>query len=292
MKVVVTGSLGNISQPLAKTLIQNGHAVMVISTNPGKQNDIRALGAIPAIGSLTDGDFLTSVLTGADALYAMIPPNFGAADSRVYYREIGNAYATAIQQSGIKRVVHLSSWGAHLSQGTGFILGSHDTEEILDRVPGISLTHLRPTSFFINLYHSLEMLRTAGIIGNNYGENKIAMVHPADIAAAAAEELAATPGSPVRYVCSGEYTGIETAAILGAAIGRPGLKWVVFTDEQMRQGMRERGTPEHIIDGFVELGASIRSGALRADYDLHKPEMGKLGLKDFAKEFAVVYGQK
>jgi uncharacterized protein YbjT (DUF2867 family) len=75
MKFVVTGSLGNISKPLTKELVQKGHMVTVISSKPEKQKDIEALGAIAAIGTLEDVDFLVSTFTGADAVYCMVPPN-------------------------------------------------------------------------------------------------------------------------------------------------------------------------------------------------------------------------
>jgi len=75
MKVIVTGSLGNISKPLTKELVQKGHAVIVISSRRENQKDIEALGATAAIGSLEDVGFLTANFTGADAAYCMIPPN-------------------------------------------------------------------------------------------------------------------------------------------------------------------------------------------------------------------------
>ena len=42
MKIIITGSLGHISKPLAKELVQKGHTVTVISSNPDKQKDIEA----------------------------------------------------------------------------------------------------------------------------------------------------------------------------------------------------------------------------------------------------------
>ncbi len=75
MKIIVTGSLGHISKPLTEGLVQKGHAVTVISSNPEKQKNIETLGAIAAIGSLKDADFLTTTFTGGDAVYCMIPPN-------------------------------------------------------------------------------------------------------------------------------------------------------------------------------------------------------------------------
>lgn len=291
MKIIVTGSLGNISKPLAQQLVQRGHTVTVISSKTEKQKDIEAIGAKAAIGTLTDDVFLTSAFTGADAIYAMVPPNLGVPDSRAYYREIGNAYATAIKESGVKRIVHLSSIGADLDKGTGFILGSHDVEGILDDLTGINLTHLRPGYFYLNLYGFTDMIKGMGIIGANYGDNdKMVMVHPTDIAMAAAEELQASPGQKVRYVVSDVRTANETAQIIGKTIGKPDLKWLTFTNEQMQDGMEQSGLPAHVAKNFVEMGASIHSGELLKHYEANKPgTMGKVKVEDFAKEFTSAF---
>lgn len=45
MKIIVTGSLGNISKPLTEILIAQGHTVTVVSSNPNKQGAIENLGA-------------------------------------------------------------------------------------------------------------------------------------------------------------------------------------------------------------------------------------------------------
>lgn len=296
MNIVVTGSLGHISLPLTKELIRERHTVTVISSKPEKQPDIESLGAVAAIGSLEDADFLTDTFTGADAVYAMIPPNFATPDQLGHYQRIGRSYARTIRQSGVKRVVHLSSWGAHLEKGTGFIVGSHHVEGMLNELPDVALTHLRAGYIYYNLYNYVSMVKGQGIIGANYGgDDQLVMVAPADIAAAAADELttSATIGQHVRYVASDERTANEIAHSLGTAIGRPNLNWVTFTDEQMKNGMEQRGVPAHIIANSVELGASIHSGALRENYDRNKPAvMGAVKLEDFATEFAVAFNKK
>ena len=157
---------------------------------------------------------------------------------------------------------------------------------------GIALTHLRPTSFYTILYGFVDMIKAQGFIGANYGgDDKVAMVHPRDIAAAAAEELttSAPVGQHVRYVSSDECTCNEAARILGAAIGKPDLTWITFTNEQMQAGLEKAGVPAPAAAGVVELYASIHSGALGEDYELHKPVMGKVKLEDFAKEFAAAF---
>ena len=58
MKVIGTGSLGNISKPLIIDLVQKDHQITVINSKTGKQKDIEDLGAKVDIGSLEDVSFL------------------------------------------------------------------------------------------------------------------------------------------------------------------------------------------------------------------------------------------
>jgi len=291
MKVVVTGSLGNISKPLTMELVEKGHQVTVISSKSERQKDIEALGARAAIGSVEDVGFLVQTFAGADAVYAMVPPNFAAPDPIAYYRRVGNNYAQAIQQTGIKRAVHLSSYGAHLEKGTGFILGAHYVEKILNELPNVSVTHLRAGFFYTNLYRFADMIKEAGFLAANCGDDdKLILVHPKDIATAAAEEIQTPAGKKIRYAVSDEHTANEVAQIIGAAIGKPGLKWITHSHEQVREGMAKQGMPPHLIDMFVEMGASGHSGVLREDYERNKPvTMGKIKTEDFAKEFAAAF---
>ncbi|MBO9198643.1 MULTISPECIES: NAD(P)H-binding protein [Niastella] len=292
MKVVVTGSLGNISKPLAIELVQKGHQVTIISRSTEKQEDIKALGAQAAIGSVENVDFLTQTFTGADVLYAMIPPNFSELDQVAYYRRIAINYAMAVQQSGIKQVVHLSSYGAHLEKGTGFILGAHHGERIFNELPNISITHLRAGFFYTNLYRFIDMIKGAGFMASNYGgDDKLILVHPTDIATAAREEIESQPaGKKIRYVVSDEHTANEVAHIIGTAIDKPDLKWIILSNEQMREGLEKQGMPVPLIEKFVEMGSSAHSGALGEDYERQKPiQLGKIKTEDFAKSFAEVF---
>lgn len=296
MKVVVTGSLGNISKPLTEELVQKGHEVTVISSNPEKQKAIEALGATAAIGTLEDVEFLVSTFTSADAVYTMVPPNDyfdHSLDLIAYYRRIGNNYAQAIQQSGVKHVVNLSTFGAHLEKGSGILFGAHNVEKILNELSSdVAITHIRPTSFYYNLYAYVDMIKNQGFIATNYGADKIIpWVSPIDIAAAIAEELE-TPliGKKVRYVASEELTGNETAHILGAAIGKPDLKWIIIPSEQMQSGLEAIGMNPQIAAGLVEMYASLYNGLLSEDYYRNKPAtMGTVKLEDFAKEFAAAF---
>jgi uncharacterized protein YbjT (DUF2867 family) len=132
MKFIATGSLGKIGLPLTSLLVNEGHQVVVISSNSQHIGRIEALGAKAAIGSVLDSHFLTGVFEGADAIYTMVPPNWVVGDYRQYIAEVGHRYEEAIRASGVKRVVNLSSIGADLDGGNGPIAGLHDVETRLN----------------------------------------------------------------------------------------------------------------------------------------------------------------
>lgn len=299
MKIVVTGSLGHISLPLTKELVKKGHTVTVISSNAERQREIEALGAIAAIGSLEDVAFLTATFTGADAVYCMVPPtNYfdPQLDLLAHYKKLGHNYAQAIAQSGVKRVVNLSTIGAHLEKKSGILIGAHHVHNILNSLPSdVAITHLRPTSFYYNLYAYVEKIKSVGAIMVNYGtEATIPWVSPLDIAATIAEEFE-TPliGRKVRYVASEELSGDETARILGEAIRKPDLKWVLVSDEQALSGLVAIGMNKQIAAGLIEMYASLQSGLLSEDYVQNRPAvMGKVKMAEFAKEFALAFQKK
>ena len=292
MKIALTGSLGNISKPLATKLIGAGHQVTIISSDENKADAIKALGGTPAIGSVDDVEFVTKAFDGADAVYTMVPPDFGATNYREYIARIGRVYAEAIKNSGIKKVVNLSSIGAHLPSGTGPIAGLYDVENIFAGLDGVAIKHLRAAYFYVNFYANVDMIKHAGILGSNHdADTHLVLVHPNDIADAAAEELQHDfTGKSIRYVSSDERTAGDVAKVLGSAIGKPELPWVEFSDEDNYNGMIQAGLTEEVARVYTEMGASTRSGKLYEHYFANKPaQLGETKLEDFAVEFAKAF---
>jgi uncharacterized protein YbjT (DUF2867 family) len=295
MKYVVTGSLGNISKPLAEKLVAAGHDVIVVSSKVEKVAQIEALGAKAAIGSVEDVGFLTKTFAGADAVYTMVPPHFGAGNWKEYIAGIGENYAAAIKASGVKNVVNLSSMGAHMPEGCGPVSGLYFVEKALNGLDEVNVKHLRPGFFYPNFLANAGMAKHAGIIGGNYGEDAtLVIVHPNDIAEVAAEELQSLSfkGKSIQYIASDEKTTNEVAAILGNAIGKPELPWVNFKDEETLGGMLQSGVPEEIAKNYAEMGSAMRSGEMASDYLKNKPTtFGKTKFEAFAPVFAAVYAQ-
>ncbi|MDH6251081.1 uncharacterized protein YbjT (DUF2867 family) [Chryseobacterium sp. H1D6B] len=292
MKIIVTGSLGNTAKPLAQQLIAEGHEITIISSSDSKKTEIESLGAKAAIGSINDLDFLTKTFEGADAVFAMTPPNMGEDNIIENTVNAGKNYAEAVKKTGVKRMVMLSSVGADSPVDNGPIAGLHHIEKLYNELENTSVTFLRAGYFYINFFNDIPLIKNAGIIGGNYSGNiNIPLVHPNDIAKAAAEELVKnSTGKSVRYIVSDTRKASDFASVLGAAIGNPELPWVEFTDEQSLDGMKQAGLPEEMAHLYVEMGKGIRTGVVQADFIEHgSPVDGKIKLEEFAKEFASQY---
>ncbi len=201
--IVVTGATGNIGQELAARLLSRGHAVRAVARGAEKLAALGAKGAELKAGSLDDRRFLTEAFRGATAVFAMLPPNYGATDFHAAQRKIAESIVGAIQDAGVKRVVTLSSVGAEQASGTGPILGLHVLEKLVDAVAGLDVVHLRPAYFMENLLGSVGLIKSAGINGSPMKSDlPVSMVATRDIAAAASQYLdeARFKGRAVAYL--------------------------------------------------------------------------------------------
>lgn len=294
MKYILTGSAGHISSLLAIHLLEAGHKVTVVGRNKEHLQSLVDAGVDYALGSVQDAEFLKQAFKGHDAVYTMCPHSLEVSDVMGYYEMLGSNYAEAIKVNNIKYVVNLSSIGAHLAIGAGPISGLHRVEKELNSLPDVNIRHLRPAYFYYNFYDSIGMIKEMGIIGGDFSipPNQFPLVHHADIAVAAAEELMnlVFTGSSVRYITSDVSGTDEVASVLGNVIGKPDLHWVKFSHEQALEGMMQGGLPKELAQAFVEMSTALDDGIVMEDYLVNPPkEFGSVKLEDFAREFAHAY---
>lgn len=300
MKIVLTGSLGRIGKPLTQNLVNNGHSVIVISSKPERQEEIEMLGAKAAIGSMQDVDFLINTFKGADAVYLMIAWDAigNIFDKNINFPtefiNIAEKYKQSVKQSGVKKVVLLSSIGAHTNQGIGSLSVYKGIEDTMNQLPAdVSIKFMRPVAFYPNLFRFMQSIRTEEAIIQSYGGNtKEPWVSPLDISNVIVEELEKPfEGRSFRYIASDEVSPNEVATILGEAIGNRKLKWQTVSAEQLLNGMQMSGMNEWVAKGFIEMQAAQGTGILYEDFYKNKPELGQVKMTEFAKEFASVYNQ-
>jgi len=265
---VITGATGNTGSPAAKALLARGLKVRAIGRNADKLKALAAAGAEPFIADQTDSEALMRAFTGAEAVYVLIPMNNAAQDFRAYQEAVIEAAAVAVEKAGVNHVVTLSSIGADKPDKTGPVTGLHLLEERFNRIAGLNVMHVRAGYFMENTLAQIGIIQNFGVTGGPLrADLKIGMIAARDIGAYAAHALEQKDfsGSVTREIQGQrDLSMTEAAAIIGQAIGKPGLAYMQLPDGQLRPALRQVGFSDDVANQILELSASLNSGYARA----------------------------
>lgn len=290
---VITGATGNTGKPLCIELLKNGHKVRAICRDSLKAQELEAKGAEIFIGDTLDKAFLQQAFTGADAAYVLLPIDAQAKD----YTATQVAYATAIKNAvvnaGIKYAVTLSSVGAHLTEGSGVVLGLHKMEELFNAVPDLNVKHLRATYFMENTLSQVKAIQQQGLMATPVkGDVKFAMVAAKDIAERAAKHLLSLgfSGKSIDYVLGErDISYNEVTENYGKAIAKPALKYVQLSYQEFFEAMSSIGMGESAIEKFTEFTKLINEGKVQEFYTRTPENTTPTSIEDFTITFKNVY---
>ncbi|RDB03095.1 NmrA family NAD(P)-binding protein [Runella aurantiaca] len=290
---VITGATGHTGHIIAEELLAAGKKVKAVVRNATKGAALAEKGAQLAVGDLEDAAFLKETFKGAEAVYLMVPPKWNITDWRAYQREIIQNFVDALQESGVKYAVVLSSMGAHMPTGAGPVSGLYDLEQALKTVEGLNVLNLRAGYFMENFFGNIGLIKAAGIQGYTLNADlKVPLVHTHDIAEVAVKYFLTLDFEGHSYVFvagAADYTMTEATAILSDAVGKP-FHYVQFSPEDARAGMIGAGLPETIADGYNELFAGLNSGEYLNGYERDTANTTPTTFEDFAKkEFSVAF---
>jgi uncharacterized protein YbjT (DUF2867 family) len=264
----ILGATGNIGSVITKKLLEKGEAVRVVGRNAAKLEQYVRRGAEAFVADIKDAEALTKALTGARAAFLMIPPGMTSPDYRAEQEVESQSMSTAAKNSGLQYSVNLSSIGAQAPAGTGPILGLHDSERKLNAVERLNVLHLRPAYFMENHLSAVQMIQMMGIFGGALKPDlKIPMIATRDVGAYAAERL-------LKLDFSGKQTQellgerdlnmTEVVAVISRGIGKPDLRYVQFSYEQVGQTLVQMGlstkTAAYLIEMFQGRNNGIVAG--------------------------------
>jgi uncharacterized protein YbjT (DUF2867 family) len=293
MIVTVLGATGKTGKVTAERLLAAGISVRAVGRSAENLAPLVKSGAQPVIADATRAPELTVALRGADAAYILVPPNYGTNDLLAFYDQVNGAVATAIVESGVRRVVYLSSLGADLPSGTGPIVGLHRGEERLKALPGLDLLFLRPGYFYENNFGALGLVKQQGINGGAMAPNTLIVTLSArDIGEAAASALAKRDftGTSVRELFGPrDLSMAEATSILGGKIGKPDLKYVQFPEPDFVAGMKAAGFSEHVGHKFAEMSRALDEDKIVAHQKRTPANTGATSFESFAEAWAQAY---
>jgi uncharacterized protein YbjT (DUF2867 family) len=263
----VMGATGNIGSRISEQLLAGGHQVRALGRSLEKLAGLKAKGAEVLTGDAGDAAFLTRAFTGVDGVFTLQPPNPVSPDLRAEQDSVGEAITRAIEKSGVRYALALSSVGADQPSGTGPIVGLHAQEQRLKRLTGANVLALRPGYFFENFLHVLDLIRHQGINGGALAGNTVLpMIATQDIAAVAAKALAARDwtGFTIRELSGPrDLTHDEATRILGPAIGKPHLAYVQFPYDAYAAALVQAGISQSVASGYAEMAMGFNEGLVK-----------------------------
>jgi len=266
--ITIMGASGKTGRAVAEALLEQGEKIRVLARSQDHLKSLVDKGAEARAGDAADAAFLTDAFRGSDAVYTLIPPNVTHPDVPAYQDQIGEAIVKAIKDSGVKHVVFLSSVGADRETGTGPITGLFRQEKRLTAVPGLNALSLRAGYFFENHLMSIPLIKHQGINGSAMaGHYGFAQIASSDIGGAAAQALRARDfkGSTARELLGQRDLSLDEATrIIGAAVGKPDLKYVQFPYEAALDAMISMGLSKSMASLYVEMSRAFNENLAKS----------------------------
>jgi len=263
-KIVLLGATGTVGSKIAQLLLAEGHEVTLIARHTEKLAQFADMGANIIAGDIHDVQLLTKSFANADSAFVLLPDNPRAENTRAYQRQVTTYLITAIEQSGIKHIVNMSSVGAHMHEGNGMIAGTAEQEVRLNQLAGVNVLHIRSAYFMENFLRTIALVKKMGFNGTvAVADHAIPMVATKDVAGIAAQHLARLDftGKTVQAVMGPrDYTYSELTSIIGKAIGTPDLPYVQLPVDQARQAFLSNGFTEDFVNNLIEMGTAVKTG--------------------------------
>src|ERR1700751_5670396 len=261
---VILGASGNTESIIADSLLSKGKKVRVVGRDAGRLQRFARQGAEAFTGDVSDAAALTKAFSGARAAYLLLPP----ITSREEQERESDAIAKAAKESGLRYAVHLSSYGAHVPEGTGPVTGLHSSEQKLNAIGGLHVLHLRAAYFMENNLAAISMIQGMGIFGHALlPDLKLPMIATRDVGDYAAQRLLDLDfsGKQTRELLGErDVTMTEATAVIARGIGKPDLRYEQFSYDQLQQVLTQAGFSSKKAAVYIEMFQAINAGLLAA----------------------------
>jgi uncharacterized protein YbjT (DUF2867 family) len=248
--IVVTGATGRVGTELVCQLLERGENVRAFVRSPSKAAKLPTTTDV-VVGDLEDLSSLLNACQGADSLFLLAPG---------IEHEMARTALLAARETGIKRIVYLSSYAVAIAPLPSMGRWHHEREQLI-RASGIAATFLRPVGFTTNTFDWMQTLRESGYVLDPTGPGRAALIDPADIAAVATAALTEDGHAGKAYTLTGReaLTVAEQVAIISAVIGREIAVRDVASPEEAVRFRYPNGAPPSLAAALIEGLRSMRS---------------------------------
>jgi uncharacterized protein YbjT (DUF2867 family) len=287
---VILGASGNTGSIIADFLLSKGRKVRVVGRDAARLQRFVRKGAEAFTSDVSDAAALTKAFSGARAAYLMLPP----ITSRENQERESDAITQAVTESGLRYAVHLSSYGAQVPEGTGPVTGLHSSEQKLNAISGLNVLHLRAAYFMENNLSAIGMIQGMGIFGHAFlPDLKLPMAATRDVGDYAARRFSALDfsGKHTRELLGErDLSMTEATAVIARGIGKPDLRYVQFTYDQVQQTLEKMGMTPKKAAVYIEMFEAINTGVLVPQEPRSRENTTPTSFETFVQEvFAPAY---
>jgi uncharacterized protein YbjT (DUF2867 family) len=284
---VILGASGNTGAIIANYLLSKGEKVRLLGRDAGRLQGFARKGAEAFTADVSDAVALTKAFGGARAAYLMLPP----LNSREEQERQSDAIAKAVKESGLRYAVHLSSYGAHVPEGTGPVTGLHSSEQKLNAISDLNVLHLRAAYFMENNLGAIDMIHGMGLFGHALlPDLKLPMIATRDVGDYVAQRLLDLDfsGKQTRELLGErDLTMTEATAVIARGIGKPDLRYEQFPYDQVQQVLVQMGMPPKKAAVYIEMFEAINAGLLAAQEQRSTENSTPTSFENFVRDVFV-----
>lgn len=292
--ITILGGTGNVGGKTADKLLQSGSKIRLIARHQDKLSQFAQKGAEIVAGDAKDSNFLSSAFKDSDVVMTMIPGDWHSNNFAKHQDDISNSLITAIKNSGVQKIVFISSLGGHTEENTGVVAGLARHEKLLNQLDNVDIVILRPTYFMENFFGNIPLIKSMNINGGVLSPDiAFPIIATQDIADVAANYLLNPNfrGISIRALLGPRnYTMREATAILGSAIGKPDLQYIQFKPEEVISSMTGMGFSEDVAKSMVTLMNSMNAGLFNIE-ERNELSTTPTTLEEFSSTFAFVFNR-
>lgn len=283
----VMGITGKVGGAVAENLLAAGKTVRGVVRNPDTAKAWAGLGVELVQSAYDDPAGLAEAFSGAEGVFAMIPPDFAPAPSLTDQKRTIAAIREALEQAKPGKAVFLSSIGSEQPSGLGLITSTHLLEQATRTLP-LSVAYLRAGSFMENWLGALDHIRATGEMPFFYAplERKFPLVATRDIGLAGAKVLQESWTDERVLEVNGPEGGTdlhETAAAFGRALGLE-VKAVQLPEAAWQSVLEAMGMPADRTGLYIEMVKSFNSGWIHFGNPGAEKFRGPTTIETFAQE--------
>ncbi|WP_313015565.1 NAD(P)H-binding protein [Brevundimonas sp.] len=276
---IILGATGHVGSALAQSLLDRSLPVTAVLHDDRRTADWERRGAQVAVVDARDSDALREVLRTGTRAFLLNPPADVASDTDQEELATATSIISALDGSGLEKVVVESTFGAQPGEAMGDLSVLHAFEQaaLAQRIP---VTIQRGAYYFSNWDAQLEEARQGALTTMFPPDLKIPMVAPADLGRAAADRLVEPfNGDTDLHLVEGpdRYSVRDVADAFTSALGRsvevrtlPPGKWV--------EAYRKLGFSQPAAKSYAAMTKATLDGEFPA---LEETERGATSLQTY-----------